>query len=294
VRFASLLLLIACGSDPVDEPGPSTPEAEDPRFDRASWPSAVGGDRPAGVHAPASWDGEQLLPVVVLLHGYSANAAVQDAYFDLSAQADRLGFLLVLPDGTEDQYGLRFWNATPACCDFYGDGVDDVRYLTGLLDEMEASFPVDPARVSFVGHSNGSFMAYRMACEIPERIASIAGLAGSTWADEDDCLGDTPVATLHVHGDLDDTILYGGTMFYPGAEETIARWADKAGCASGPTETDTRDFDTQVSGAETTRSAWEGCERDVAFWKMAGSGHIPFVTPEFQAELADWVTAPGR
>ncbi|MBA2319814.1 MAG: hypothetical protein H0V89_01555, partial [Deltaproteobacteria bacterium] len=210
-----------------------------------------------------------------------------------STQAERLGFLLVLPDGTVDGNALRFWNATPACCDFAGTGVDDVGYLSGLVDEMEAAFPVDPARVSFVGHSNGSFMAYRMACEVPERIAAIAGLAGSTWKDAEDCAVDGPVAALHVHGDLDDTILYDGSPYYPSAEETIGRWAEKAGCEGEPVVVDEQDFDDAVAGAETVRSEWQGCERDVALWKMTGSGHIPFVTPAFQAELAEWVLEAG-
>jgi polyhydroxybutyrate depolymerase len=291
VRVGSLLLLVACGGDP--EPAdPSTGVTPDPRFDRDTWPAFVGGDRPAAVVAPAGWDGESLLPVVVLLHGYSANAALQDLYFGLSDRVDERGFLLVLPEGTTDGYGLQFWNATPACCDFGATGVDDVAYLSGLLDEVEAAFPVDPARVAFVGHSNGSFMAYRMACEIPERIAAIAGLAGSTWADEVDCTGADAVAVLHVHGDVDDTILYEGTSFYPGAEETIARWADKAGCAD-PTDGAALDYDEVVAGAETTPHDYAGCERPIALWTMAGSGHIPLVNDAFREALIGWTLTVG-
>ena len=57
---------------------------------------------------------------MVLLHGYTSNAAEQESYFKLGVEAQRRGFLYAMPDGTQEGDGDRFWDATDACCNFQG------------------------------------------------------------------------------------------------------------------------------------------------------------------------------
>ncbi|MCA9489206.1 MAG: alpha/beta fold hydrolase, partial [Myxococcales bacterium] len=187
------------------------------------------------------------------------------------------------------------WNATDACCDFDGADVDDVAYLTGLLDELEASMPIDPERIVVVGHSNGGFMAWRLACEIPERLAGIASLAGATWLDAADCREEAPLSALQMHGTVDDTILYDGFPgFYPSAETSIGRAASLAGCDPEPVSAGLRDDDAAVAGEETERLVFEGCSEDVQLWRMEGSGHIPLPTPSWQQDLLAWLLGARR
>lgn len=282
-----MLVLFACTPTPTtsaDDTGTPSP------IDPADWPSSVGGERPAPLVTPSAdaYDGGTL-PLVVLLHGYSANATLQDLYFGLSERVDAQGFALLLPEGTTDAGGFQFWNATPACCDFYGSGVDDAGYLLGLVDEVEQALPVES--VLFVGHSNGGFMSYRMACEAADRIDGIAVLAGSTFDDEADCAASGPVAVLHAHGDADPDVPYDGSLGYPGAEETVARWADRAGCTSGPTAAGTRDYDGFVAGEEAAVSEHSGCAEDVRLWRLQGSGHVPAPTEAFRDDLVAWLMA---
>ena len=282
-----MIFAFACAPADTDVPVDSdTDVAPDLRDDRSTWPDTLGGDRPAKVVYPEAWDGSAL-PVIVLLHGYSATAAVQDAYFGLSQRVDQ-GYALVLPNGTVDRNGNPFWNATDRCCDFWGTDVDDVGYLTGLLDELEAGAKVDPARVVLVGHSNGGFMSYRMACDRSDRIAGIVSLAGVTWLDEGKCDGG-PVDVLQIHGTDDETILYAGDAGAPGAEETVARWADRDGCTGALKDGAAADFDSAVTGDETTKRAYEGC--DVALWTMTGSGHIPALKTAWKDEVVAWALA---
>jgi polyhydroxybutyrate depolymerase len=65
------------------------------------------------------------MPLVLVLHGYSGDAAGYLDYFRIEPLAETRGFLVCHPEGTVDSQGWRFWNATEACCDFYGSGVDD-------------------------------------------------------------------------------------------------------------------------------------------------------------------------
>ena len=115
--------------------------------------------RSFSVHVPPSYKEAEPAPVVVLLHGYTSSGAWAEDYMEFEPLSDQEGFLYVYPDGTLDCLNPpnRFWNATNACCNFCGKSVDDVGFLSGVLDELEAEFTVDTDRIYFVGHSNGGF-----------------------------------------------------------------------------------------------------------------------------------------
>lgn len=239
-------------------------------------------DRPFAVKEPSGYDGSAALPLVVLLHGYTGTSKVVDAYFELNALVDEKQFLLALPDGTKDPGGKQFWNASDACCDFFGTGVDDVAYLGAVIADVKARFNVDAKRVFVVGHSNGGFMAHRLACERSGEIAAIVSLAGGTYTSAAKCKATEPVAVLQVHGDADETVLYeGGSFFagspaYPSAEATVGLWATKNGCNATLTKTAEKlDLDTGLAGEETT-VARHACTKGAAeLWTIAGGAHIP-------------------
>ncbi len=246
-------------------------------------PPSVGGERPAALVAPADWDGVSRLPVVLLLHGLGSSAGQQDRYLRLSRQVDEQGFLLVLPDGLpRDKDGQPAWNATPACCKWNEE--DDVAYLSGLMDELEA-FPVDGFHVT--GHSNGGFMSYRLACE-DERVEAIASLAGSTFLTREECRRGQPVDVLQIHGTDDETVPFGGKPDkYPGAQATVERWAGRAGC-TGSSALEPVDLVIPL-GAETTRTRWDCPEHRVELWAMAGVGHIPPVRGSYSRDVVAWL-----
>ena len=135
----------------------------------------IGGDRPVNVIVPAGYTPGKAAPLLILLHGYSASGAIEDAYLGVAAEADKRGFLYAHPDGTIDSQNNRFWNASDACCnlDPVPSKVDDSAYLSKLIADISAHYTVDPKRVYFFGHSNGGFMSYRMACEHADKIAAI-------------------------------------------------------------------------------------------------------------------------
>ncbi len=264
-----------------------------------SLPREIGPDeRPARVVFPTAYDGETALPLVVLLHGYSASATLQDVYWGMSRHARANGYYLVLPDGTVDESGNRFWNATPACCDFGGTGVDDEAYLRGLVHEMKDRFPVDAGRVYFVGHSNGGFMSFRMACAMADEVTAIGGLAGATFLTEEECGASQPVSVLQVHGTLDDAVAYEGGPAYPSAPEAVRRWAERAGCdTSMPSELEPMDLESDLPGAETTVLRYEtGCVEgvDAELWTIEGGSHIPVFHDDWPERLTGWLFRHAR
>jgi len=242
-----------------------------------------GGARPVQVlRVPSGYDPGKPAPLVVVLHGYGATGTAQSLFFNLGSIADESGFFLVAPEGTTDANGRQFWNATDLCCDFGRTNVDDVAYLTGLVDEIATYYAIDPKRVFLVGHSNGGAMSFRLGCDASERFAAIVDLAGPFFGDASRCKPKQPVALLHMHGTKDETVSYepeSTGLRNPGALATVRTWASNNGCAAEP---DTRaapiDLDGAVPGAETKPSRFGGCRggADVELWTMEGTSHVPF------------------
>lgn len=245
-------------------------------------------ERPTQVISPSDWDGQQALPTVFLLHGLGAHAERQDWYMGFSEQVDALRFHLVLPEGLErPQDGRQSWDATEFCCNTEAE-VDDVGFLLGLQDELEQELGAQ-AGARFFGHSNGHFMSYRMACEAPDRIHAIGGLAGAVSWDEADCAVGEPVDVLHLHGQDDATILYEGSEGeYPGAQTSVARWSERAGCTGS--EAGARLDLTRTNQDETAVERHTGCSHRVELWTLEDSGHSPWLNgPRFSAAVLEWL-----
>jgi polyhydroxybutyrate depolymerase len=305
LAFTTLVALIgACAGEAapsVPSPATATPSPSTPPAIAA--PSAelvVGGDRPVTVHVPASYDASRPAPLVILLHGYTGSGQGQDEYFQLAPAADARGYVYVYPDGTIDSDNNRFWNATDACCNLDNAGVDDVAYLTGVIAEIQAKLAIDPKRIAFVGHSNGGFMSYRMACDQAGLVAAIVSVAGVTFADPDDCAPSEPVSVAQIHGTADDVIRYhGGVLInasYPGAEETAEAWATYDGCgdASSPlaqqVDVDATLFD-GADPAETSVVEWSRCTSGAAvqLWTIPKGGHLPAISSSFADSVMDFL-----
>ena len=299
---AALCVVLAACSGESGSSGPSngTPSAAPPSASAASVADfVVGGDRPVTVHVPTSYDPSRPAPLLILLHGYSASGEVIDTWFEMGPAAERHGVVYATPDGTKDSNGNRFWNATDACCNFDGSDVDDVAYLAGLVEAIEAKLAVDPRRVAFAGHSNGGFMSHRMACERADLVASIASLAGATYADPDDCVPSEPVSVVEAHGTADEVIHYEGGSArapYPGAETTAQTWATKDGCDATSSPLDVHlDLDKTLSTdgdpADTSIEAWSGCDdgSSVQLWTIQGAEHGVKLTPSYADALLAFV-----
>lgn len=254
-------------------------------------------DRSAALLRPV--DSAWPAPLAVLLHGYGPS---EESYAFLVGLGERLrnaGFFVIIPDGTQNSSGYRFWNTGPLCCDFDHSGVDDTAYLRGLVEEAIEGAPIDRDRVFMFGHSNGGFMAYRMACEASDLLTAIVSLAGTDPSDDGACSLSRAVSVVHVHGDADTSVPFdGGPLpingeIALGAEETVRRWAGIGGCSlDATTLLGERDYEATLPGTETVLSAYnEECLGSAAFelWRIRGGGHRPEFTDAFHADLANWL-----
>ena len=246
---------------------------------------------------PSSYSKDTNIPLVVLLHGYGSTGAQQESYMKFESVAEKNKFILVYPDGTIDSVGRRFWNATDACCSFFSP-VDDDAYLLSILKEMESNYSIDAKRIYFVGHSNGGFMSYRMACRHPDRIAAIASLAGASFFKETDCGAKSSVSVLQVHGTKDETILYEGGQIlgnsYPSAFASASQWATVNQCTQNAVSRSTKlDLEGNIAGDETSIKAWTNCQNssEVELWTVENATHIPTLSSTFATKIWEFFAA---
>ena len=141
-------------------------------------------------------------------HGGGTNAKTMVRFCGLNETADRDGFLAVYPNGSGRNPNLLTWNAGNCCAYAMRQNVDDVGFVGALLDDLSGFANVDPKRVFATGMSNGGMLAYRLASELSQRIASIASVSGPMGTDA--CRPTRPVSVLHFHGTSDEFAPYAG------------------------------------------------------------------------------------
>jgi polyhydroxybutyrate depolymerase len=259
------------GSTTTDAPAstttsPSTAACSRPRASGQSTQSFSfgGATRTYELYVPRSYDGTRRVPVVFEFHGFGSNAKQQIVYGDFRPLAERNDFLIVAPDG---QGTPRHFNLVPL-----SGPQSDVSMAEALLDRIEATFCVDPARVYSTGMSNGAGLTVVLACVAADRFAAFGPVAASGY--RDGCGGSRPVAMVGFAGTADPVVpFYGGKVNCCGGATVKAAPANFAGWAAhdhcNATYADDR------LGTQVVRRTWPGCENGgaVVFYIIEGGGH---------------------
>jgi polyhydroxybutyrate depolymerase len=222
----------------------------------ATWTITVAGaQRTADVHVPASYDPTTPTAVVLDFHGLGGTAAQEAALTGANAEADAQGFVSVHPQSATNPGS---WNAGSCCGTASLDNIDDMSYVTALLDQLDAQLCVDDNRVFSMGMSNGAYMSHRLGCELADRIAAIGPVAGAIAVAT--CTPSRPVPVFEVHGNADPIVPYAY------GQQSVADWVALDGCTTTAT--------TYQNGAATCVTNG-GCTvgADVTFCTIAGGGH---------------------
>jgi polyhydroxybutyrate depolymerase len=218
--------------------------------------------RTARVRLPAELSAAKV-PLVLALHGSDGSAADLERLTGYDQIADREGIFVAYADGLAIDLGAGFvsrsWNSGECCEPATSAQVDDVGFLTALIDALIKKYPIDRDQVFVVGHSNGAIMAQLLACRIADRLAAVASVAGSL-DDTIGCAPSRPVSFMEMHGTADQNVVwdYG--------ERAISDWRgfDQCGGSNPP-----------VADGTVTTTTWMHCSDDtrVLFISIVGADH---------------------
>jgi polyhydroxybutyrate depolymerase len=187
--------------------------------------------------------------LVIGLHGTGGKASQFELDYGLTEKAKDEGFIVVYPEGVQSNgvLGVRTWNAGK-CCDYANDNnVNDVLFIRELIDKLVAAYRINSKRVYVTGMSNGGMMAYRLACEMPDKIAAIAAVS-STMIVAEPCHVSRPVPVLHMHAMLDTKVPYAGGVgiggyYFPPVDSVLNAWSSENACAvAGEVVVDNADY----------------------------------------------------
>ncbi|MFZ5808091.1 MAG: alpha/beta hydrolase family esterase [Chloroflexota bacterium] len=241
---ALLLTSLTCEKSPGSLP-PASPEpasTSPPVGDSEHKLIYAGVERSYVVHVPSSYDPARPTALVLAFHGITLDAYEMMRISGFNAQSDAAGFIVAYPNAAGDQ---KSWNGGHCCGEAARNNVDDVGFVNAVIEELSASFHIDPQRIYATGFSNGAILVYRLACQISNRIAAIAPVS-ATQALEDmqACHPSRPLPLIHFHGTDDEPNPYNGGVTPGGVQfisvdDAIEYWVNFDGCPSEPSHSET-------------------------------------------------------
>jgi polyhydroxybutyrate depolymerase len=186
-------------SDATHEPCPAlTPGDHTLPIDTPEGAEQVFLHAPPGAYKPR--------PLIIALHGAGQTATEFASATGFSRLADREEFLVA-----------------------YSPPSDSL--TAAALDQLEAGVCVDPARVFVTGISNGGGPTARLACDLSDRLAGVASVAGAYQAPAP-CNPERPLPVLEIHGTADQVFPYGArpSDYKASVWRWLGQWRRLDGC----------------------------------------------------------------
>ncbi len=235
------------------------------------------------LYIPSTYAKPNKLPLVIALHGGGGSIDKWPEYTNNGFErlAEKAPFILVYPQGLEGQ-----WNDERNYPTSYAhtNHINDVGYLTALIDYLLETYPIDRNRVYVTGASNGGMMTHYLAGMSSDRIAAIAPVISTIPENLINRLKPKkPVPVLMINGTDDPLVLWKGGMvkfgrkengYVTSVKETVEFWLRHDRCNPQPKITNLPDRDVKD---ETTVSKTEyfcgGRNADVVLYTVKGGGH---------------------
>jgi polyhydroxybutyrate depolymerase len=228
------------------------------------------------LYVPDAYNGQEDWPLVINYHGFTIDASTQMDYTDMNSDADTAHFLIAYPEGlvVEDTVSGSSgsgWNVPGSSSAQH----DDIAFTDSLIHHIDAEFSVDLAHVHATGLSNGSEMAFYLACVMPDRIASVAGVSGGlTYTLLKSCQPKRSISALSFFGTDDFFYPFEGNEHTPPVPATTSFWASHNNCSVDSMVTDLPDVVGDDS-CTVTLIEYQNCEPgiEVLLYRINDGGH---------------------
>ena len=225
------------------------------------------------LYTPPSYKPNIPIPVVIGFHGGTTTNVRFARTTNFHKLADDKGFLVVYPNGVD-----KNWNDGRGTVN---QDIDDVGFVTSLIEELKRLRNVDARRIYVTGISNGAFMVQRLACERSDRIAAFSSIAGTMPTPlRASCNPSKPVSIMMINSPDDPFVPWEGGEAKRGKGGslvsvlgTVDFWRQRDGCRASNEET----LPESAPGDNTKISVrrYNNCRGNTAvvFYKIVGGGH---------------------
>ena len=224
------------------------------------------------IYVPESYSVTKPIPIVFNLHGGASTATgYLNSIGDMRPIADTANFIIIYPQATTDSSGNPTWHLGGV--NSKSTSVDDVGFVSHIIDEVSSIYSVDLERVYVTGFSNGGYLAYEIACLLSNRIAGIGSVAGHMFIDTYNyCDPSHPTPVINIHGTED---FYDGIAGYYLDQNLSNRyWTEYNNTDSDPVITYIENTNTQ-DGSTVELHSWLNGDNgiSVVHYKVMGGGH---------------------
>ncbi len=244
---------------------------------------ACGGDQRCEIHggyylakAPADWDGQSPLPVVIFYHGWNASPEGMMKNTAMVRSVNERGALFVVAYARTG-YWRQIGEGRAE------SGRDELAYTRALLADIKSRWPVDPDRLLATGFSRGASMVWNLACYAGDEFTAFVPIAGGFWNSTPTICPTGPVNLRHIHGETDKVVAFDEIGIYNSMPipEGMSVLQRLNGCRSEPDETSQE--------ARYECADWNTCEsgRVLSLCLHSGGHSIP---AEWVGEAYDWMT----
>jgi len=235
------------------------------------------------LHLPPNFDDLSSFPLVMVLHGGGKGDGDEVAnHFAFNEIADREGFIAVYPNGIDSRWNDgrgKTFNEQKGL-----KNIDDVGFLSVLIDTMIANYKVDSNRVFVTGVSNGGMMTFRLGCEITSKLSAIAPVIANIPKDIiDKCSPDSPLPVLVMNGTEDPLVPWdGGKVKFlwkemgevVSTENSVRFWVEHNKCFEDPVTEILPDVDDEDE-SRVKKITYKNKETnlEVVLYAIVGGGH---------------------
>jgi polyhydroxybutyrate depolymerase len=275
------LLSFSCASGIGRHLSQSLADSNSGKYNYSSSIISGGLERTYTVHISSSYDKTTPTALLIVLHGGGGSGQGMNALTHFNTIADREKFIVVYPDGYENN-----WNDGRDVQRYYAQkqNIDDVGFISALIDHLSQEFNVDAKRIYVTGISNGAMMSNRLGCELAQKLAAIAPVAGSIPVNiAPTCAPSRPLSVLIINGTEDPLVPWAGGEVHLGplefgevlsVENTVKFWVTNDKCASPPIVTQLPDKDPS-DGTTVRTETYGGCQdnTEVVLYAVEGGGH---------------------
>ena len=153
------------------------------------------------VYVPSSYKKEIPTPLVFGIHGGGGTANGFKKSVDLDSNAEKNNYIVVYPDGTNKKTPDKklSWNSGMGTVNPTTEKkADDVEFFSDIIDDITTKFSIDEDRIYATGISKGGQMAYRLGCDLTDRIAAVVAVAVPVSTDVTcEPSGHIPIMIIH-------------------------------------------------------------------------------------------------